>query len=87
MDADGIITVTMNNLSIESEETVDIQLAENGYKVVEAKVVTENDMHAMNTFEAPETVTEKDLTGYTETAEGIRVVMPKNSVVELRLKK
>ena len=29
----------------------------------------------------------KDLTGYTETAEGIRVVMPKNSVVELRLKK
>ena len=87
MDADGIITITMNNLSIESEETIDIQLAENGYKVAEAKVVTENDMHAMNTFEAPETVTEKDLTGYTETAEGIRVVMPKNSVVELRLKK
>ena len=87
MDQDGIITITMNNLSIEAEETIDIQLAENGYEVVEAKIVTNSDMHAMNTFDAPETVTEKDFTDYTMKDNGLQLVMPKNSVMEIRLRK
>ena len=45
------------------------------------------DMHAHNTFEAPDTVTEKDFTAYEETENGVNVTMPANSVIELRLAK
>lgn len=87
MDKDGVITVTMNNLSVEASEKVEIQLANRGYHVVEARIVTDSDMHAHNTFEAPDTVTEKDFTAYEETENGVNVTMPANSVIELRLAK
>lgn len=87
MDKDGVITVTMNNLSVEASEKVEIQLANRGYHVTEAKIVTDSDMHAHNTFEAPDTVTEKDFTAYEETENGLNVTMPANSVIELRLAK
>lgn len=87
MDADGVITITMNNLSIESTEEVEVTLLEKGYKVVESRFVTEADMHAHNTFEQPEAVTEKEFTDYQITGCGFTIVMPKNSVVEIRLKK
>mgnify|MGYP002687906091 FL=1 len=48
MDKDGVITVTMNNLSVEASEKVEIQLANRGYHVTEAKIVTDSDMHAHN---------------------------------------
>ena len=84
---DGMITVTLNNLSIESEEKVEIALADKGYQVREAKIVTADDMHAMNTFDQPETVTEKDFSDYQTSEEGVTLTMPKNSVIELRLAK
>ena len=87
MDADGVITITMNNLSIESAEEVEVTLLEKGYKVVEAKVVTEVDMHSHNTFEHPEVVVEKDFADYKVTDSGLVVTMPRNSVVEIRLAK
>ena len=37
----GAITLTMNNLSIEAAETVEVRFAEGGYKVTEAKIVTQ----------------------------------------------
>lgn len=83
----GTITITMNNLSIEASETVDIQFAERGYKVTEAKVVTNKDMHAKNTFEVPEEVVEADFTDYSVTESGLQVNMPVNSVVEIRVEK
>ncbi len=84
---DGIITVTMNNLSADSSEKVEIQLAGAGYQITEARVVTNNDMHAYNTFDAPEEVIEADFTDYTATENGFTVTLPKNSVVALRMKK
>ena len=87
MDADGVITITMNNLSIESAEEVEVTLLEKGYKVVEAMVVTEADMHSHNTFEHPEVVVEKDFADYKVTDSGLVVTMPRNSVVEIRLAK
>ena len=85
MDDEGFITVTLNNLSAEESEQVDIQLAERGYRVELARIVTHEDMHAHNTFDAPETVVEAEFTAYESTESGISVTMPKNSVVELRL--
>ena len=66
---------------------MEIQLANRGYHVVEARIVTDSDMHAHNTFEAPDTVTEKDFAAYEETENGLNVTMPANSVIELRLAK
>lgn len=85
--ADGIITITLGNLSMEAEEKVDIQLAGRGYQVVEAKIVTNQDIHAYNTFEAPDEVVEADFDSYTVTDTGISLTMPANSVAELRIKK
>ena len=85
MDSDGVITITMNNLSLEGAKTVDVQFANRGYKVAEARIVTGNDMHDHNTFDSPEKVTEQTFTGYKETAEGLSLTIPVNSVVEIRV--
>lgn len=87
INEDGIITITMNNLSASEPEKVETQFAEKGYRVVEAKIVTNSDIHAHNTFERPEVVTEMEFSDYRETAEGLEFTMPANSVVEIRLKK
>lgn len=86
-DSEGIITITLNNLSIETAEDMDIKLADNGYKVIEAKVVTNTDIHVHNTFEAPEQITEQEFTGYTEHEDHIFVKLPAGSVIVLRVRK
>ena len=87
VDADGVITVTLNHLSAHEEKTLDIVLAGGeDFEVCEAKIVT-GEMHAHNTFEAPETVKEESFTGYEKIENGIRVTLPACSVTELRLKK
>ena len=85
--ADGVITITVNNLSMEESEALDIRLVEKGYRVCEARVVSHEEVHSYNTFEQPEVVVEKEFTDYQETEDGIRATLPKNSVVLLRLKK
>lgn len=87
VDGEGTITITLNNLSIEAAETVDIRFMEGGRKVTEAKIVTNKDMHAHNTFEAPEEVVEADFTDYSLTECGLNVNLPANSVVEIRVEK
>jgi len=86
-DADGVITITLNNLSMEASENINIKLAGTGYKAVEAKIVTNPDIHAYNTFEAPEEVTERDFRDYKENEDSISVKLPSNSVTMLRIKK
>lgn len=87
MDKEGIITITLNNLSVEAAETVEIQFAGSGYRVTEANIVTGKNMRDHNTFEAPETVVEQAFSDYKETSETIAVTLPVNSVVELRVSK
>ena len=84
---DGIITITLNNLSTTDDKELDIVLTEKSdYEIVEANVVTNDDMHAHNTFEAPETVKEAEFTAYKANGNTITVKLPKCSVVELRIK-
>ncbi|MBQ2577140.1 MAG: alpha-N-arabinofuranosidase, partial [Lachnospiraceae bacterium] len=87
-DEDGFITITLNNLSTSEEASVDVSLAEGGYRVVEATVVG-GEIHAHNTFEAPETVTEQPFTDYTEKAygKGLSLNLAPSSVTLLRLQK
>ena len=87
-NADGVITVTLTNNSLEAAENVTIQLTDDGaaYGVCEASVVA-GTMNAHNTFETPEVVTEQAFADYEKTADGIRVQIPACSVVSIRLKK
>ena len=87
-DADGVITVTLTNNSLEAAENVDIQLTDDGaaYNVSEAYFVS-GTMNAYNTFEEPENVKEQQFTAYEKTTDGIKVTLPKCSVVCIRLKK
>ncbi len=82
MDKDGIITVTLGNLSAEESETLELQLAEEGYRVIEAKIVASGDIHDHNTFDAPNVVEEKDWT-----VKDMTVELPAASVVMIRLSK
>ncbi len=85
--ADGILTITLGNLSMEAEEKIDIRFAGRVSQVVEAGIVTNKDIHAHNTFEAPDEVTEAVFREYRMTEEGMSLTIPANSVVALRVKK
>lgn len=80
---DGIITVTVANLSADEAEKVELELEEDGYRVVEAKIVSGEDIHCFNTFDQPDRVVEKAFTGI----DGMTMTIPAASVVELRLSK
>lgn len=86
-DKDGVITVTVNNLSATDSEEVEMSFVDAGYKVIESRIVTADDMQAYNTFEEMERVVEKDFTDYSVQKDGIQFNIPKTSVVMMRLKK
>lgn len=84
---DGIITVTLNNLSTEDKQEVLLRISgEDGYQVKEANIVT-GEMRQHNTFEDPEVVTEQEFHGYAAKGEGIQVTLPPCSVAQIRLAK
>ena len=86
-EKDGVITITLNNLSLTDAKDLTIHFAEDKlYKVEEANVVTSGDVHDMNTFDAPDTVKEVAFTDYKADGNDICVKLPKASVVELRIK-
>ena len=88
VDDEGVVTITLTNNSLEDDETVDVALVKDGkdYNVCEASVIT-GAMNAYNTFDNAENVIEKKFEAYTKTDAGVNVVLPKCSVVMLRLKK
>lgn len=88
MDKKGIITVTLNNLSVSKTQRLEIELIGSGsiYQVAEAHIVS-GKMKQYNTFEEPEKVTEKAFTDYTRSGKKIQVMLPSCSVLEIRLKR
>ena len=86
IDKDGIITVTLANLSADDAQDVDISFVEKkDFEVQEATVVT-GEIHAHNTFEAPDEVTEEKFTGFKKTDDGLKATLPAASVTMLRIK-
>ncbi|MCR5677701.1 MAG: alpha-N-arabinofuranosidase [Agathobacter sp.] len=84
---DGIITITLNNLSATEENRLEITLTEkNAYELVEANIVTADDVHTHNTFEAPENLTETKFTALQINGNRLTVTLPAASVVEIRIK-
>jgi alpha-N-arabinofuranosidase len=86
VDAEGILTVTLVNLSTDEPEQVALKLQEEGYRVLEAKILCAEEIGSYNTFDEPDLVSEKDFEGV-KTDGGISFTLPAASVVALRLKK
>ena len=86
LDKDNILTITLNNLSIEADEEIAISTDKKGYSVCEARIVTGDSCRAYNTFDNPDNVIEKDFSAYRNDGDELIVTLPKNSVVMLRLK-
>ena len=85
---DGLITITLNNLSADTAKELDIQFTEAGtYQVAEANMVGGMDIHAHNTFEEPDKVKEQAFRAYEANGNVVKATLPAGSVVELRLKK
>lgn len=82
---DGVITVTLNNLSAEEDSVMDIAFAELKPSDVKATILTQ-EMHAYNTFEKPENVKEQEFTAFTVDEEGIHCTVPAVSVISFRVK-
>lgn len=87
MNKEGVITLTLNNLSATDTESVDVTFVEKGYKVIEAKIVTNKDMRAYNTFEETENVVEAEFMDYKIAEDKMMIQMPAYSVIEIRVSK
>ena len=86
-EKDGIITITLNNLSVTDDQDLTVQFAENkAFELVEANILTSGDVHNMNTFDAPDTVKEEAFGGCSLSGNQISLKVPKASVVEIRVK-
>jgi alpha-N-arabinofuranosidase len=85
VDKDGVITITVNNLSISDSAHLDVAFAELKPSNVTASILT-NKMDAYNTFEKPDVVKEEEFKGYTVNENGISFEMPACSVVQFRVK-
>ena len=84
---EGIITVTLNNLSLSDTKSLELTVGEHtgSFEVVEANIVT-GERQACNTFDAPETVKEEAFTAYEVKEQAINMELPPRSVVEFRFR-
>ena len=85
VDKDGVITITINNLSIKDNEDMEIVFAERKPAEVTSVILT-NDMHAYNTFENPDKVKEAEFKDFNVTQSGISFKLPACSVIQFRVK-
>ena len=81
-DAEGRIHITLANLSADAAEEVDIDLYGRSAVKVTGEILT-NEVHAHNTFEAPDTVSLQEFTDIAVAADGLHTKLPACSVVHL----
>lgn len=85
VDKDGVITVTLNNLSLTEAKDLEIVLTEKKPSSVEGTIL-HGAMNAHNTFEEPENVVEKAFQEFTLTERGLSLTIPECSVLMLRIR-
>ena len=84
INADGIITATITNLSVTDSYDIEGIFTDTEIKSVKASILT-GEMHAHNTFDAPNTVFTKDFNDFKLTAKGIDFTIPACSVLKLEI--
>ncbi len=82
---DGVITLTIANLSCTGSETVDVSLSGASAGKITARILT-GDMHAKNTFQEKNTVSIAPFDGVEATEDGLRLTLPRCSVAEVSLR-
>lgn len=83
----SILTITLNNLSIDEDKELEVLLTgKNNYELVEANVLTSDDIHTYNTFDEPEKLKEEAFKNVNISGNTMKVVLPASSVVEIRVK-
>lgn len=85
VDAEGTIHITMTNLSNTDASDIDVVFADKKVTSVSGTVLTQ-DMHAHNTFDAPENVKETALENIQITKKGIQFTIPACAVVHIAVK-
>lgn len=80
VDKDGVLTITLNNLSPEEERQMEVVLTKKEPSRIEAKIVRGR-MQSYNTFEEPEQVREEAFTQIQVTDRGLSFTMPACSVI------
>ncbi len=83
--ADGAIHITLGNLSVTEDAPMEIAFAQLAPSEVKASILT-GEMHAHNTFDAPENVKETAFTGCAVADGRIRLTLPACSVVSLSVR-
>lgn len=81
---DGKIHITLNNLSIEKDYEIEGILAETEIKEVKGTILT-GEMHAHNTFDAPDTVHTENFTGCSAQGNKLKFTIPACSVLHLEV--
>lgn len=81
---DGMVHITLNNLSITNSYEIEGVLADSAVKSVKGTILT-NDMKAYNTFENPNKVQPTEFTAYSVTGKGIKFTITACSVLHLEL--
>jgi alpha-L-arabinofuranosidase len=85
--AGGRINLTMTNLNATEAQRVDIDVrGQNVGNAAGGRVLTANAVDAINTFEAPETVTVREFSDFQLRNNALSVTLPARSVVVLTLR-
>ncbi len=86
-EKDGVITITINNLSMTEDKELSVLFAQDKkYEVVEANVLKSAAPQDFNNFDAPDKVRAEEYKSYKAENRGFLLTLPKASVVELRVK-
>ena len=85
VDENGVLHITVTNLSLTEDYEIDTTILEKNISEVKGEILTE-EMHAMNTFEEPETVCTKEFTDVKITDKGLAFTIPACSVLHLSVK-
>ena len=81
---DGVINLTLNNLSVTGVQEMEVVFAELKPGQVSASILTQQ-MDAYNTFDEPNRVQEEEFTDFEITEKGLKFIVPACSVVLLRI--
>jgi len=84
LGTDGKIHVTLGNLSVTEDYEIEGLFTETEIKAVKGEILT-NEMHAHNTFDAPETVKTVSFDGAKAEGNKLTLTIPKCSVIHLEL--
>ena len=84
-DKDGVITVTLTNLSYTENKEIDMLFAELCPEKIHGTIL-QGDVHAYNTFENPEEFQEREFTSFEKQNNHVKFVIPAHSVLQFRIK-